>query len=380
MQRSALWMATIVFLGLALSTQGAAAKSLKAAVGLPKGNAVNQAVEAFADYVEEHSDLRVKVYSMSLLSLKETAPGLRDGIADIGFILTAYFPAEYAETNLVANLSMLATSGGVRPSPGMAMAGAVSEYVFSCPECQAEYKLQNQVYLGSAASPPYMMLCNTPLRTLDDLKGKRYRSGAANFSRWAEHFGGVAVSLPANDIYEAMSQGVVDCTIISATELSNLSLFDVTQYVVPAIPGGVFAGVATTNVNLDSWRELSVEERQVMLQGAPHANSFGIWKYHTLAEENLTIATENGIEIIESTDDIIAASDEFVSRDIAQVSREFTEAYGVEDAKVKIARFTGLLDKWKGLTEGLENDPDALAQVYWDEIYSKVDAATYAME
>lgn len=380
MKRSARWIAALAALAFAFSTQDIAAKSLKAAVGFPKGNAVTQAVEAFADYVEENSDLRMRVFTMSLLSLKESGPGLRDGIADVAFILTAYFPAEYAETNLVANLSMMATSGERRPSPGMAMAGAVSEYVFSCPECQAEYKRQNQVYLGSAASPPYMMLCNSPLRTLDDLKGKRYRSGAANFSRWAEHFGGVAVSMPANDIYEAMGQGVVDCNMISATELSNLSLFDVTQYVVPAIPGGVFAGVATTNVNRDAWLDLSVEERQVMLKGAPHANSVGIWKYHVLAEENLALAAEKGIEVIDLPQDMLAASDDFVAQDITQVGREFTEAYGVDDAKTKIARFVGLLDKWKGLTEGLEDNPEALAQLYWDEIYSKVDAATYAME
>ena len=98
MKRSALWVAVISALGFAFFAQTVAAKSLKAAVGFPKGNAVNQAVEAFADYVEENSDLRMRVFSMSLLSLKESGPGLRDGIADVAFILTAYFPAEYAET------------------------------------------------------------------------------------------------------------------------------------------------------------------------------------------------------------------------------------------------------------------------------------------
>ncbi len=379
MMRLVRWLAVFAAMCVAFSVQTAEAKRLKAAVGFPKGNAVNQAVEGFADYVEEHSDLRVRVFSMSLLSLKETAPGLRDGIADIGFVLTAYFPAEYAETNLVANLSMLATSGERKPSPGMAMAGAMSEYVFNCAECQTEYKVQKQVYLGSGASPSYMMLCNKPLRTIADLKGKRYRSGAANFSRWSEHFGGVAVSLPANDVYEAMGQGVVDCNMMSATELSNLSLFDVTKYIVPAIPGGVFAGVATTNVNLETWRDLSVEERQVMLKGAPRANSIVISRYHALANENLTTAAEKGIEVIAAPADVLAASDDFVNRDLDQVGREFTTAYGLDGVKAKIARFTGLLEKWKKLTEGLENDPEALAEVYWKEIYSKIDPKTYGM-
>ena len=33
--------------------------------------------------------------------------------------------------------------------------------------------------------------------------------------------------------------------VLSATELTNLSLFDITKYVTRRIPGGVFAGVAT---------------------------------------------------------------------------------------------------------------------------------------
>nr|MCH9673767.1 C4-dicarboxylate ABC transporter substrate-binding protein [Gammaproteobacteria bacterium] len=86
------------------------AKTLKAAVGLgPKSQQV-WAYKAFADYIQANSDLKIKVFSMSLLNLKETPPGIRDGVADIGFVLPPYFPAEYAESNLAANLTMLATT------------------------------------------------------------------------------------------------------------------------------------------------------------------------------------------------------------------------------------------------------------------------------
>ena len=34
------------------------------------------------------------------------------------------------------------------------------------------------------------------IHSLQDMKGKRFRSGAANFGRWAESVGGVAVSMP----------------------------------------------------------------------------------------------------------------------------------------------------------------------------------------
>lgn len=247
-------VAAALGMSLAVGTAtDAVAKRLKSAVGLAPSSAQMYAHERFAKYVAEHSDVKIKVFSMSLLNLKETPPGIRDGIADMGFVLPPYYPAEYAENNLAANLSMLSTTGRQVESPGAAMAGAATEYTyFHCPECLEEYERENHVYLGTGASPTYIMLCSTPIRTLEDLKGKRFRSGAANFGRWAEYFGGIKVSISANDTYEGLGQGVIDCAMNSATELSNLSLFDVVKFVTRRIPGGVYSGVSTNNVNADT--------------------------------------------------------------------------------------------------------------------------------
>ena len=114
-----------------LASAGAAqAETLKVAVGFPTGSAAVYALENFAKNVEATSDLKVKVFSLSLLNLKETPPGIRDGIADMGFVLPPYYPAEFAEINLAANLSMLATTGRQVASPGAAMGAAMTEYVF----------------------------------------------------------------------------------------------------------------------------------------------------------------------------------------------------------------------------------------------------------
>jgi TRAP-type transport system periplasmic protein len=372
-----------VALGLslsALSISDAKAKTLKAAVGLATSSAQYYAFENFAKYVEERSDLKIKVFSMSLLNLKETPPGVRDGIADMGFVLPPYYPAEYAENNLVSNLSMLSTTGRQVESPGAAMAGATSEYTyFHCPECLAEYKKENQVYLGTGSSPTYIMLCTVPVRTMEDLKGKKYRSGAANFGRWAEAFGGIKVSIPGNDIYEAMGQGVIDCAMLSATELTNLSLFDLVKYVTRRIPGGVFSGVATNNVNVETWKSLTTEQRKVFLQGAAGINADLTWKYYTDAKKNLEASPAKGVEVIEPGPEIMAASDAFVKGDLKVISEQFTKDYGITNVDAKIAKIAELVEKWKTLTADIADDRDALAKLYWDQIFSKIDPATFGM-
>ena len=357
------------------------AKTLSSAVGVGTNSVQFYTHDRLEKFIEENSDLDIKVYPLSLLNLKETPPGIRDGIADMGFVLPPYHPAEYANFNLAADLSMLSTTGKRVESPGAAMAGATSEYVFfNCPDCQTEFEQQNQVYLGTGSTPTYILLCSTPIRTMEDLKGKKYRSGAANFGRWAEYVGGIKVSIPGNDVYEAMGQGVIDCAMMSATELTNISLFDVTSAITRQVPGGVYSGVATNNVNTRVWRGLTEEQRAVFLKGAAKAQADFTWKFYADAKANLEASPGKGIEIIEPTDEMLAKTEEFVKGDLAVIAEQYRTDYGVENTEEKIEKMAELVEKWKELTADLADDPDGLAKVYWEEIFSKIDPATYGMQ
>lgn len=354
--------------------------TLNAAVGLPPSNSTVTAYKSFAEYVAENSDIDIKVFSLSLLSMAETGPGLRDGLADLGFVLPVYYPAEYAESNLVANLSMLSTAGKQVDSPGAAMAGAMTEYLLNCEDCIAEYTAENQVYLGSVSSASYVLLCNKPIATVADLKGTKLRSGSPNFSRWAEQFDAIAVSMSANDQYEALGQGVIDCTMAAISELTNNSLADVTKFVTLGVPGGVFSGAATANFNKDVWQGLTLEQRTVILKGMARMQSEMTLGYYALAEKDRAAAADMGVELIQPSQEMIDRTNAFVMGDIKIIEAQFASDYGIENAGEKITKITALVEKWKGLVDGKANDPAALEQVYWDEIFSKLDPATFGMD
>lgn len=378
--RSIFRASTVSFALLAgFNATTANSETLNAAVGLGPKNNTMIAYQAFADYVGQHTDINIKVFSMSLLSLKETAPGIRDGLADLGFVITLYYPAEYSESNLAANLSMLSTAGQRVDSPGAALAGAMTEYVFNCPDCLAEYKEQKQVYLGSVASNSYDLICTKPIATLADLKGTKLRSPGGNYSRWAEKLGATGVTLPIGDTYEGLSQGVIDCTMSPVSDLTNNSFVDVAKYVTIGAPGGAFAGVATSNFNEDVWKSLSEDDRKVILKGAARMQAQMTLDYYALAKKDALGAAGMGVEVVEPSAELVAASDAFVQDDIAVIEEQFSNDYGVENATGKIAEMTRLIEKWKGLTTDLAEDPDALADVYWDEIFSKIDPSSYGI-
>ena len=145
------------------------------------------------------------------------------------------------------------------------------------------------------------------------------------------------------------------------------------------IPGGVFSGVATNNVNIETWRGLTVEQRKVFLEAASRINADLTWKYYSDAKKNLDASPAKGIEVIEPGPEIMAASDEFVKGDLKVIAEQFKTDYGLKNVDAKIEKIAALVEKWKTLTADIADDPEALNKLYWDEIFSKLDPATYGV-
>lgn len=374
---------TIAATGLAVAGAAplAAQESLNFAYGYPSTSAIGLAVEDYAAAVSERSDGNISVngFAMSLLSLPETSPGVRDGLADVGFVLTPYYAAEYStnlflhEMNLLINLAEEPT--GKEP---LAFTGAMLEYTFTqCPECLDEFKAQNQVYTGGGVTPLYNMLCkDVTILSVADIAGKRLRAGGAGFVRFAENFGAQGVRLPVNEVYEALDQGILDCAMLSAPELTNYNLYEVVTDITLAVPGGAFAGVASANINADRWKAMTDADREALLWGGAQMTASTTWNFYTDDATAIQNSRDQGIEIHEAEPELIAAVQAFTKQDLETVSALFRDTYGVARAEEITADFPPLLEKWYGLVADIETK-EQLQQLFWDEVISNIDPATY---
>lgn len=343
-------------------------------------NAVSVGIAAYIEAVNANSDLNLRRFGGALLQQPEVASGLRDGIVGMGFLVPAYLPAEFSEFNLMANLSMLVTSGTPTDSSTAVSTGAMMEYVFfNCPGCLQQFANQNLVFLSSGSTNPYDLLCRGDVSTMADLPGRRIRSGAANFTRWAEEAGATVVTLDSTEVFDAMSQGVLDCNMLSFGDMISNGLQDMVDSVLFGVPGGVFSGFATNTANQDTWRGLTTEQRAVLLD-----HSAGLAADVTIAQlqnhTNVLAAVEGTGIVLRDADEVSrAATDAFVQKDLAVIIDQFTNQYGLTDVEAKVELAAGLIERWKGLTEGVGNDRDALATLFQREIFSRLDAETYAM-
>jgi len=359
---------------LLLATASANPRELKLAVGLAPASAFSQGMEMVAKTLKEKSggELEVKVFPMALLSPPQMLAGVRDGVVDIGWVLSPVFPSELPETNLASNLVML----GINP---WAMAGAMTEYVFTCQECIAEHLKQNHVYLGSASTQPMVIISTKKIVTLDEVKGKKLRSPAAPWARWAQNFGAVAMSIPPHQVFEAMSAGTVDGAMGTPSNLSDFRLFDVAKHVTTGTPTGTYLGIENNNFNLKTWRSLTERQRKAVLEASAMSSAAVTWKTVVEGIQNMKDAQQKGIQVHQAPADVVARTKAFIESDMATIAQAAEKNSGIKNATQKIARFRQLVEKWEKLTPDQNWEPKALADIYYREIYSKIDPKTHGM-
>ncbi len=172
---------------------------------------------------------------------------------------------------------------------------------------------------------------------------------------------------------------MVDCVVISAPELTNLGLFEHVTDITLSIPGGILAGTATTNRNQDTWQSLSESQRQAILQAGSRLAAEIPYVYHDREQKVLErIRDERGAKLHEADPELLAEIREFVRGDLERMAEFYRKERGVENSAEMLERFEEILEKWSGLVTEVDSH-DELAQLYWDEVYSKFDVTTHGM-
>lgn len=351
------------------------ARELRVGSGAPPPHpATSHLYNGLIEYLPEESDGKLTAVFLGpeVVNLGQMKDALQTGLIDVGNLLPLYFPAELPNFALAGELSLSARDPH-------AVAAALTEYTVKCERCQKEMSDFGIVYLGSGSSDPYMLLTKEPVTTAADLEGVRLRSGGSPYSRWAENFGAVPVSISVLETFEAMSQGTIDGSMASIGDLLAFRLVELVKHVTP-IPLGTYFSTSNFATAKGTWADLSVEERGQLLRAANRANANFTqrWGYDFagIAEE---AAKKAGIEFHEADASLIAAATAFAEADRATAAAISKERFGMDDADQRVAEFIALIDRWEAISDEVGHDRDAMIQKVWDEVWSKVDLASYGM-
>lgn len=375
-------LSTVILISLIVST--ANATTLNFASPYPSGSLPTNVVEQWASKVNEYSSGKVsaKVFPLSLLSAAEASPGIRDGIADVGFVIMAYWPGSYAHSNMVNESAMqmkLISENNLNGKGTFAFQGAMAEFILhSCPECLNEYQSQNQVYTANVTTANYALLCNKKITKPSEMNGTRVRAGGSHWARWLKEFDATQVNMTINDIREALSQGVVDCTLAQPSELRNLGLSEVVNHVTIDLPGGVYAGVGGATFNRDTWRSLDVDQRKAILKAGAFLTAEIAWQSELQAREVMEDFRKNDGQMHYASEQFVKLTKEFIEDDMSELVSYYETKHGVKNGDALLSDFTEILRKWVDRVKEADSSEE-LSEIYWEEIFSKVDVSKYGL-
>lgn len=303
----------------------------------------------------------------ALLGAKAALAGIGDGVADMGMLAMTYFPAEFPNAQLVADMG-LAT-----PDNLTAMAAATEYNLLDCPACLNEYKAANTLYLGTYSTAPYAIISTMPIRSTADLAGKKMRVPGSLWSRWAQSVNGIEVNVPSSEMFEGLDKGALDIAIQAPGAFRSYQLWDVAKYLTK-LNLGTYHSLSLMTTNRDWWASLSADQRKLIVDNAAQVAVDTTIAYTNTDTQVMGQLAEHGVELIQPSDAMKADKQAFITADVPVIVSKAKSTYGVENAAEKVKTLQGLIDKWQAIVQETGGDRDAMIAKMNQEIFSKLPA------
>lgn len=180
-------------------------------------------VPAFQDAVEEASGsaLKIEHYAGGALGKGpvQQLSMVENGVTDIAEVVTAYSPGRFPELSIF-ELPFLAQNNA---EAGLAALQLYEKGLLS--------DFDDLKLAGIIISGPYGISANKPLAMLEDLKGLRLRAAGPIQTAMVQALGAVPVgNIPAPQIAENISRGLIDGTLMAPGNLYNFRIADAAKH------------------------------------------------------------------------------------------------------------------------------------------------------
>ncbi len=249
------------------------AKELKLAHFMPSVHILQEKV--FAPLAEElaradKGQLTLTIYPGGALGKGPVQQYKRavEGVADITFCIHSYSASLFPR-------SQLFTLPGAYHN---AEEGTEKLWALLDPYLQDEYRQIKLLGLW-AMSPTVLITRDKPVRSLADLKGMKVRTGSPAEADAIGCWGGVSVTMPITESYNALNTGIVDAVLIQPSAMySPWNLSEPGKYVTDLLPSP--STIVFLAMNRRSWQALSPSEQETLSRFTGRAfslNAAAIW-------------------------------------------------------------------------------------------------------
>ena len=205
--------------------------------------------------IEKRTNGRVKVtmhYGGTLTPADKCYDGVMRGISDIGMSVCGYTRGRFPLTEVI-ELPLGSKSG-------LASTKLINEYLKKFKP--KEFEGTEIMYFH--AHGPGIIHTKKPVNKLEDLKGMKIRAFGA-VTKIVNALGGVPVSMPMGETYEALSRGVVEGSIAPYEALQGWKWGEVVKFTTEAW-GMTYSSAFFVVMNKDKWNGLPPDIQKIIEQ------------------------------------------------------------------------------------------------------------------
>lgn len=199
-----------------------------------------------------------EAYAGALLKPMQMLDGIKDGIADIGYIPTIFYPDKLPLDNMTFMVPFLTEDV-------LLLSRIINKLHATLPEFPAQYDKFNQVRIGGSGIDSYELLTTFPVKKVDDLKGRKISTAGAALA-WLRGTGATPVQANMMEYYNSTKTGVYEGFIIFPSSFPAMKYPEVAPYITKVGFGAQYT-VALT-VNKDTLRKLPEPVRKIMVEVA----------------------------------------------------------------------------------------------------------------
>jgi TRAP-type C4-dicarboxylate transport system substrate-binding protein len=262
-------------------------------VGKDIHSANSDSIKNYVSAVNEKARGRVKIqvyWDSELGKVQDTLKMLQTGIADIGYLVTAYVQWEIP-LNAAGGLPFMTTGYRIAPQ---ALKALYDEW----PPMQKELTKAGVRPLYFSQSHEHYMGINRPIAGLKDLRGMRIWGGGY-WANMLKELGATHVPLTTPEVYEALRNSIIDGFITTFVQIVGEKFYKYTKYLVTwPFGGGV---VNPTAISLKAWDKISPADQKIMMDEAGKVPAWLADQTDAEFSSKLNFLKENGVHQITLT-------------------------------------------------------------------------------
>jgi TRAP-type C4-dicarboxylate transport system substrate-binding protein len=274
------------------ATAFAAPTTLRASHQFPggRGDVRDEMVQIIAREAKAaNADLEIQVYpGASLFKPNEQWNALVNGQLDI-----SSFPLDYA-------------SGKVRAFGATLMPGLVRSHDRAqrlnnsqfMKDIKAQIDKAGVIVLSDAWLAGAMASKKSCIRKPEDVKGLKFRSAGPTFAAMWQSAGATIVSVPSNEVYNALQTGVAEGTDTSSGSFVSFRIYEQVKCLTAPGDNALWFMYEPVLMSKKTFNRLNKKQQDVLMQAGKKSQEFFAGKARGLDDEMVKVFKEHNVEVV----------------------------------------------------------------------------------